>query len=70
MAEQKKVGDDGFSITSETQEAADFADFQSYKSLRQNMKYTHKEALDSLTYSEEEFQKLKSKFEPTDEMLS
>lgn len=67
---KKTKGDDGFGMGSETQAAADFADYQSYKSLRKNMKYTHKEAIDSLTYTEEEFQMLKQKFEPTDEMLS
>jgi len=64
-----KKGDDGFG-GEESQHAADCAAYASYKSVRRNCKYTHKQALNHIGYDEDEFEELKAHYEPTDEMLS
>lgn len=68
--ENKKVGDDGFHIQSESQAAADCAAYYTYNTLVNACKYTHEKALVHIGYSEGEFSEIKKQYEPTDEMLS
>lgn len=69
MAEEKKIGDNGFDITVETQAARDFAAYHAYNDYIKMCNFTSEEALQLIGYSQEEFEKVKMQFEPTDQMI-